>query len=275
MTYPIEKQQWLVSVLKKSDSLAVAFSGGADSSFLLAAAHQVLKENVIAVTAVSPIHSRREKQAAISFAKRLGVRHILIESDEMNIPEFIANTKDRCYICKKHLFTEIAKAADAANISHIAHGANIDDLNDFRPGFRAAKEMGVLAPLIDAGLTKSDIRRLSQEMKLPSWNRPAMACLATRIPYNTPISSDKLRMIEASEEYLLSLGISTCRVRHHDSIARIEILPAEFDIIIENRQSVIEKVKKIGFFHIALDLSGYEQGSMNLRNANQINFINQ
>jgi len=263
MTTLIEKQQLLLSVLKTSDSLAVAFSGGADSSFLLAAAHQALEENVMAVTAVSPIHSRREKQAAISFVKRLGVRHILIKTDEMTIPEFVANTKDRCYVCKKLMFREIAKAADAANISHIAHGANMDDLNDFRPGFKAAEEMGVSAPLIDAGLSKADIRRLSQEMKLPSWNRPDMACLATRIPYNTPISSDKLKMIEDAEEYLLSLGISTCRVRHHGDIARIEVLPAEFDLIIEHRQSVIGKLKKIGFVHIALDLAGYMQGSMN------------
>jgi pyridinium-3,5-biscarboxylic acid mononucleotide sulfurtransferase len=264
MTTLIEKQQLLMSVLKKSDSLAVAFSGGADSSFLLAAAYQALEENVMAVTAVSPIHSRREKRAAIAFTKRLGIRHVLINSDEMNIPEFIANTKHRCYVCKKQLFKEIAKAADAANMSHIAHGANMDDLNDFRPGFKAATEMGVSAPLIDAGLTKSDIRRLSQEMKLSSWNRPAMACLATRIPYNTPISSDKLKMIEDAEEYLLSLGISQVRVRHHDSIARIEVLPAEFDVIIQHHQAVIEKLKKIGFLHISLDLAGYVQGSMNI-----------
>ncbi len=260
----IEKQQVLLSILKASDSLAVAFSGGADSSFLLATAHQALEENVMAVTAVSPIHSRREKQAAISFAKRLGVRHILIKTDEMNIPDFIANTKDRCYVCKKLMFKEITKAAAAANISHIAHGANMDDLNDFRPGFKAAKEMGVFAPLIDAELSKADIRRLSQEMKLPSWNRPAMACLATRIPYNTPIFQDKLKMIEDAEEYLLSLGISACRVRHHGDIARIEVSPAEFDLILEHHQPVIEKLKKIGFVHIALDLAGYVQGSMNV-----------
>jgi uncharacterized protein len=260
----IEKKQSLISLLKKFNSLAVAFSGGADSSFLLAAAYQTLGENVMAVTTVSPIHSRREKQAAIAFAKQLGVRHVLIPSEEMNIPEFIANTKERCYICKKLMFKEIAKAAAASDISHIAHGANTDDVNDFRPGFKAATEMGVSAPLMDAGLSKADIRRLSQEMKLPSWNRPAMACLATRIPYNTPISLDKLNMIEEAEEYIFSLGISTCRVRHHDSIARIEILPAEFDMILKNRGPIIEKLRKIGFLHIALDLAGYVQGSMNL-----------
>lgn len=258
----MEKKELLFSIIRKIPSLAVAFSGGVDSSFLIAAAHQVLGENLLAITAQSPIHPKRDIHAAIAFAKKMGIRHVVIQSYEMEIPEFTTNSKQRCYICKKHLFKEIAKIAAQADIHHIAHGANTDDLNDFRPGFKAAQEAGIFAPMIEAGLNKSDIRRLSQEMHLNTWNKPAMACLATRIPYGVPISQPRLKMIEDAEDILFNLGIHGSRVRHHETVARIEVLPDDFDMILKHRQHIAEKFKHIGYSYISLDIEGYVQGAL-------------
>lgn len=259
------KKDTLLLAINGFDSLIVAFSGGVDSSFLLAATHEIIKENLVAVTAVSPIHPERERKAAIEFARNLGVNHILLQSREMSQADFMANRKDRCYICKKNLFGNILKIASDMEIKNIAHGANVDDLEDFRPGFAAAREMGVAAPMVDAGLTKEDIRLLSKEMNLAVWNKPATACLATRIPYGTPITRKALKMVEEAENAILSLGFAACRVRFHGKVARIEVSLEDFERILDEiiRKKIVGKFREIGFSHISLDLEGYIQGSLN------------
>jgi len=259
------KKERLVSLLKQFEALIVAFSGGVDSTFLLAVAHETLKKNLVALTAESPIHPARENQAAAVFAQNLGVQHIVLQSREMSRPDFIANTKDRCYICKKYLLEDLLKIAKDMGIENVAHGVNVDDLEDFRPGFAAAYEMGIKAPLVDAGLNKDDIRALSKQMNLKTWNKPPMACLATRIPYGTPITEKALNMVDQAELAILSLGFTSCRVRLHGNMARIEVDPVEIERVLEkgNRSAIIGKLRGIGFFYVALDMEGYQQGSMN------------
>jgi uncharacterized protein len=261
-----QKKEHLLSIIKEYGSLLVAFSGGVDSTFLLAVARQVLKDNLVAVTSKSPVHPLREHQTATDFAKNLGVDHRIIQSREMSRPDFLMNNKDRCYICKKYLFEDLLKIARDKGIEYVAHGANIDDLQDFRPGFAAADEMGIKAPLVDAGLTKDDIRALSKEMNLATWNKPSMACLATRIPYGTPITKKALNIVEQAEYIILDLGFTACRVRLHGTTARIEVDSGEIEKMLDpgNRSAIIEKLKEIGFSHISVDLEGYRQGSMNL-----------
>jgi len=260
-----EKKAKLISILKKLDSLVVAFSGGVDSTFLLSMAYDELKENVVAITAESPIHPVREKQEALALAKKIGVRHIIVQSREIHQPDFLANPRNRCYVCKKYILEDITRLASEMNIQSIAHGANMDDLKDYRPGFKAVEEMDVLSPLIDAGLTKTDIRALSKEMNLSTWDKPSNACLASRIPYGTPITKEALGMIEKAEAFILSLGLKTCRVRHHGNIARIETSIDDMEKIFtkKNRQRIVKAFKELGYKHIAIDLEGYRQGSMN------------
>lgn len=259
------KKQRLEDLLGASSGLVVAFSGGVDSSFLLAVAHQVLGRRVKAVTAESAVHPLRERDAAAAFAKALQVEHIVIQSHEMDLSEFTANPENRCYICKKHVLGDVFKIAAGLGIDDVAHGVNLDDLSDYRPGQQAAKELGVLEPLVAAGLTKEDIRRLSREMGLQTWDKPSMACLASRVPYGSPITASNLKMIEEAEDYLLGRGLKTCRVRHHGSIARIEVAPDDFDLVMApaRRNQILARLKEIGFLHVALDLKGYVMGSMN------------
>jgi len=260
-----EKRDRLLSILKGYGALIVAYSGGVDSSFLLATAHEALNENLLAVTASSPLHPESETREAIDFANFLGVEHMVVQSKEMHRADFISNTKERCYLCKKYLIEELLKISNNRNIQHVAHGANIDDLSDYRPGFAAAQEMGIKAPLVDANLTKNDIRRLSKQMNLPTWNKPSMACLASRIPYGTPITVKDLKMIERAEQVLTSINFTGCRVRVHDKVARIEVDAKDIERIIDSktRSFIVEKLRKIGFSHVAVDLEGYRQGSMN------------
>lgn len=253
------KKKQLVLILKGLDSLMVAFSGGVDSAFLLAVAHEVLKKNVVAVTAVSQIHPAREKKKAMGFVKNYGIKHIILQSNEMSLPAFVVNRKDRCYVCKKNLFEKLIKIASNIGIKYIAHGANIDDLEDFRPGHTVAQEMGVFAPMIDAGLTKNDIRLLSKEMNLETWNKAALPCLATRIPYGIPITVKALEMVDRAEDVLISLGFNACRVRKYENTARIEVNPEEIENISDkkNRETIVRKFRKIGFSRVAVDLEGY------------------
>ncbi len=259
------KRDRLAAILEGLDSLVVAFSGGVDSTLLLAMAREALGDRVLAVTAESPIHPRAETGSARNLARGLGVRHILFRSGEMAQPDFLANLKGRCYLCKKSMLTEVFKIARENNIPHVAHGANLDDLDDFRPGFKAAEEMGVLAPLMDAAFTKADVRALSRAMNLETWNKPAMACLASRVPYETVITSEILAMVERGEIVLMDLGFTACRLRHHGPVARIEAPPDDIPGMLDAplREKIVRRLRAIGYLHVSLDLEGYVQGSLN------------
>ncbi|KJS29086.1 MAG: hypothetical protein VR64_21670 [Desulfatitalea sp. BRH_c12] len=259
------KEAALYSCLHRFTRLGVAFSGGVDSTVLLAAAFRVLGSRVVALTAMSPIHPSGEKEASIEVASRMGVTHILFPSQEMDDPAFTANSPDRCYHCKTGLFSSMGLKAADSGITVLAHGANVDDLSDYRPGFRAAHELGVVAPLIEAGLNKADVRGLARRWGLENWNRPAMACLATRIPYGTPIQLHILKQIDRAEAFLRELGVLHCRVRHYGNLARIETGPEQIALLIEPglRERIVTQLRQMGYAHICLDLEGYAPGKMN------------
>ena len=261
----IGKKRRLTRLLQDTGSLVVAFSGGVDSTFLLAVAHETLGAGAVAATATSEIYPEREKDETVKFTDRKGIEHLVFRSQETSLPAFVSNGPDRCYHCKRALFQKLIQIAQQRGIKRVAHGANVDDLKDYRPGFRAAKEMGVMAPLMDVGLSKQDIRLLSKEMGLSTWDKPTMACLASRIPYGSAITSEKLKMIDKAEAFLFDRGIRQCRVRHHGSVARIEVEAPALRMIMGDvfRKAIVHKFREIGFFHIAVDLEGYVSGSMN------------
>jgi pyridinium-3,5-biscarboxylic acid mononucleotide sulfurtransferase len=260
-----KKLEKLKENLKRLQSCIVAFSGGVDSTFLLKVAHDVLGDKVIAVTASSSTYPKRELNEAIDYAKSLGVKHIIIQSEELNIEGYSKNPVNRCYYCKKELFSKLKKVAKENNMNYVLDGANLDDTGDYRPGMKAAEELGIVSPLKDAGLTKAEIRKLSNEMNLPTWNKPSFACLSSRFPYGNEINIKKLKMVEDAEQFLLDLGFRQVRVRHHGKIARIEVAPEErtkfFNI--DTMDKVGKKLKEIGFTYVTLDLIGYKTGSMN------------
>jgi pyridinium-3,5-biscarboxylic acid mononucleotide sulfurtransferase len=260
------KYDQLKGILEKIPSLAVAFSGGVDSSLLLAAAVDALGEHVVALTADSPVHPARETRAAIDIGSRLNVRHVLVRTNEMEQSAFRANTLERCYVCKKIIFKRLMSEAITLGIRHVAHGVNLDDLSDYRPGLRAAAEMRIISPLVDAGLSKADIRLLAKERQLPNWNRPAMACLASRIPYDTALSDVLLARVEAAENLLEDLGFRGGRVRCHGDVARIELATGEDmarALTAACRDRLVQGMRSAGFGYVALDLEGYRQGSLN------------
>jgi len=244
-------------------SVTVAFSGGVDSTFLLKIAHDELREKAVAVTAVSNTYSQKEQKDAELFTKNIGVEHILIDTDEINIKNFSKNPTDRCYYCKKELFSKIKELANDKKINYVLDGSNADDIKDYRPGMKALRELGIISPLIDADLTKNEIRKISKEMKLETWNKPAFACLASRFPYNTKITKSRLKKIEKAEDFTRKIGIKQFRVRYHGEIARIEVPKDEFQIIIENSDKIVKKFKSFGFKYITLDIQGYRPGSLN------------
>ncbi len=260
-----EKKNKLAKLLRHYQKMIIAFSGGADSTFLLATACKILEGNVIAATYASPFHPDRETRAAVALAKQFGVPHRLIRVTSIGPKALADNPIDRCYICKKRIGAAFQDLAISLDIETVAHGENLDDRDDYRPGSRAAKEMGWVAPLAQAGFRKIEIRNLSKAMGLPTWNKPAMPCLATRIPYGTPITLKALQMVEQSETYVLSMGFSDCRIRYHGDIARIEVPIEEIGrIITENvRERIVQKLREIGFRYISIDLEGYVPGSMN------------
>lgn len=260
-----EKYELLKDIIKKKESAAIAFSGGVDSTFLLKAAKEVLGDNVIAVTATSSTYPKRELNEAIKYAKDANARHLIISSEELDIEGFAMNPKNRCYYCKKELFTKINNIALENGIKYVFDGSNLDDTGDYRPGMQAAKELNVISPLKEAGLTKSDIRELSKELGLPTWDKPSFACLSSRFPYGNKITLPKLTMIDKAEQFLLDLGITQVRVRHHGEIARIEVAPTEREKFYnqEFMDRVGNEFKNIGFTYVTLDLLGYRTGSMN------------
>jgi uncharacterized protein len=259
------KKESLIRHLRGLESLLVAFSGGLDSTFLLASAHEALGDGVVAATAESVIYPSRELQDAIALTQEKGIRHAVFPFQVMEVPEFVSNPPDRCYHCKKALLKTLLDMAKEKGINHIAHGANADDPGDYRPGSKAAEEMGVLAPLLDVGLGKEEIRFLSKEMGLSTWEKPAMACLASRVPYGDDITEGKLEMIDKGESFLAQCGLKQFRVRHHGKVARIEVSPADMERLLDSglRRRVVERFREIGFLHVSLDLEGYVTGSLN------------
>jgi uncharacterized protein len=260
---PDIKSLILDDILKELDSFVVAFSGGVDSSFLLHRSHKVRKSSIVAVTIRTPYIPSHEIIEATEFSKIHGIKHEIID-----IPfpvEIRQNPGDRCYHCKKSLFTELVTFAREHNYKYVVDGSNADDLDDFRPGMKALNEMGVRSPLLEAGLTKKEIRILSRNDRLEIWDKPAMACMLTRIPYNTEIKEGMLRMIEQAESILFDKGYPGVRVRIHGDLARIECLPGFMEKIIHNpdKEYIISQLKKIGFRYVSLDLEGYRTGSSN------------
>lgn len=261
-----DKFSALLDALKRLDSLVVAFSGGVDSTLLLAAGKAALgKDRVLAATAASSIRSSGETVYAAEMAGRLGVPQRVFDPREMDLKAFRVNDRDRCYHCKRLLFKRIREIAEEAGLAHVAHGANRDDLSDFRPGFRAAEEEGILSPLMTAGFGKAEIRALAGRMGLPNWRRPAMACLATRIPYGEPLTERGLRQVEQAEAYLDDRGFSGIRVRSSVGVARIEAAPEDLHRFLDPglRAGLVEHFRSLGFTHISIDLEGYLPGKVN------------
>ena len=251
--------------LKSLESLAVAFSGGADSAFLLKVARDVLGKNILAVTVRSAFFPEREFAAAAEFARLRRIPHRVVLANAWDIDGFSENPPDRCYLCKRALFSKIAAVASESRLMHVADGSNLDDLDDHRPGARAALELGIVSPLQDVGMSKQDIRVLSREMNLPTWDKPADACLATRIPCGQRITPEKLLAVERAEQLLLDAGFRQVRVRHHGDTARIEVAAEERTAFFQGdlMEKVYEEFRKLGFTYTALDLRGYRTGSMN------------
>lgn len=261
------KRQALENWLKQIGSLAVAFSGGADSTFLLAVAADVIsdKDKLVAVTEISPLHSEADIAFARSFAANLNIRHITIDAGMMTDPDFTANPSNRCYLCKRAVFRRIMAAAETFGIRSVAHGVNLDDIGDFRPGMAAAQELNILAPLLHAGFTKQDIRILSRDMGLPTWDKPSSGCLATRIPYGHLIDLQKIKEVAAAEAFLRNLEFSQCRVRHYGELAKIEVSIQDADRLREPgiRHRVVTAFREIGFLYVSLDLEGFGSGRLN------------
>lgn len=260
-----KKFERLKEILREAGSGAVAYSGGVDSTFLLKVAHDVLGDNVIAVTARSSTYPEREYNEAKKYIAQFGAKHITIVSEELEIEGFSKNPVNRCYFCKTELFSKVRLEADKYGFKHVFDGSNFDDIGDFRPGMKAAKEQGVISPLKLAELTKNDIRELSKQLDIPTWNKPSFACLSSRFPYGKEITVEKLSMVDKAEQFLMDLGFSQLRVRHHDEIARIEVAPQDrvkfFDLDLMDR--IGKEFKSIGFKYVTLDIIGYRTGSMN------------
>ena len=261
-----EKFGRLKEILLSMGKVVVAYSGGVDSTFLLKVAKDTLRDqNVIAVTALSPLYPDRELAGAKRMAHEMGVKHMLFESNELEIEGFSKNPPNRCYLCKKELFEKMQHLARKETIPYVVEGSTLDDEKDHRPGRRAIQELGIRSPLQEAGFTKEDVRELSRTLGLATWDKPSFACLASRFPYGEEMTPEGLKMVEEAEDFLFSLGFKQVRVRHYRSLARIEVYPEEMNRLMNGslREEVVNRLKKIGYRYVTLDLQGFRSGSMN------------
>ncbi len=259
----MNKLEKLQEFFREKEKVAVAYSGGVDSTFLIKVAHDVLGDNCLAITAISPSFPHRERDEAAAFLEKEGISHITFYSDELSLEQYVSNPPDRCYHCKKYLFSNMVQLAKDRGFSVLVEGSNMDDIGDYRPGMRAIKELNVLSPLQICELSKAEIREYSKEMNLPTWDKSSFACLATRFVYGHRITKEGLEQVEKAEDVLKNLELKQYRVRVHGNLARIEVRPEDFSVILNNAETIDRKLKEFGFNYVSLDLKGYRTGSMN------------